>query len=294
MAENPGGGAAHMAIHDQSWAAIDWPLPPFFQFAESPPPTKECAMELIDGLVIRGELVEFDLNADSVAVRVPDSESLQWMKFALIRTIKMLAPIAYIADAAALDSLGATVWHADNQRAFVVALRDGTKIKGTTLGFIKETAGVFLYAVEGETVLAINYFIPASRIEDLQIGPLLGETLVGFSELDLGLLKKMISRTFGLFLVCGPTGSGKTTTLHSLLREINRPDLKIWTAEDPIEITQPGLRQVQVHSKIDWTFAAAMRAFLRADPDVIMVGEMRDAETTKIGIEASLTGHLVL
>ena len=102
------------------------------------------------------------------------------------------------------------------------------------------------------------------------------------------------SRSVGLFLVCGPTGSGKTTTLHSLLQEINRPDLKIWTAEDPIEIVQPGLRQVQVHAKIDWTFAAAMRTLLRADPDVIMVGEMRDAETTKIGIEASLTGHLVL
>jgi type II secretory ATPase GspE/PulE/Tfp pilus assembly ATPase PilB-like protein len=116
---------------------------------------------------------------------------------------------------------------------------------------------------------------------------------VGFSAEDLGKLKKMISRSYGLILVCGPTGSGKTTTLHSVLREINRPDIKIWTAEDPIEITQPGLRQVQVHPKIDWTFAAAMRAFLRADPDVIMVGEMRDAETTKIGIEASLTGHLV-
>jgi type II secretory ATPase GspE/PulE/Tfp pilus assembly ATPase PilB-like protein len=116
---------------------------------------------------------------------------------------------------------------------------------------------------------------------------------VGFSAVDLGRLAKMIVRSFGLILVCGPTGSGKTTTLHSVLREINRPDIKIWTAEDPIEITQPGLRQVQVHPKIDWTFAAAMRAFLRADPDVIMVGEMRDAETTRIGIEASLTGHLV-
>ena len=116
---------------------------------------------------------------------------------------------------------------------------------------------------------------------------------VGFSAPDLARLKKMISRTYGLILVCGPTGSGKTTTLHSVLRDINRPDMKIWTAEDPIEITQPGLRQVQVHPRIDWTFAAAMRAFLRADPDVIMVGEMRDAETTKIGIEASLTGHLV-
>jgi type II secretory ATPase GspE/PulE/Tfp pilus assembly ATPase PilB-like protein len=95
---------------------------------------------------------------------------------------------------------------------------------------------------------------------------------LGFSDQDLEKLKKMISRSYGLILVCGPTGSGKTTTLHSMLRDINRPDIKIWTAEDPIEITQPGLRQVQVHPKIDWTFAAAMRAFLRADPDVIMVG----------------------
>jgi type II secretory ATPase GspE/PulE/Tfp pilus assembly ATPase PilB-like protein len=117
---------------------------------------------------------------------------------------------------------------------------------------------------------------------------------VGFSAQDLRSLREMIARSYGLILVCGPTGSGKTTTLHSILRDINRRDLKIWTAEDPIEITQPGLRQVQVHPKIEWTFAAAMRAFLRADPDVIMVGEMRDAETAKIGIEASLTGHLVL
>ena len=116
---------------------------------------------------------------------------------------------------------------------------------------------------------------------------------LNFSARDLGELEKMIVRSYGLILVCGPTGSGKTTTLHSILHHINHPDIKIWTAEDPIEITQPGLRQVQVPPKIDWTFAAAMRAFLRADPDVIMVGEMRDVETTKIGIEASLTGHLV-
>jgi type II secretory ATPase GspE/PulE/Tfp pilus assembly ATPase PilB-like protein len=116
---------------------------------------------------------------------------------------------------------------------------------------------------------------------------------LGFDAAQLQALKRLISRPHGLFLVCGPTGSGKTTTLHSLLRELNTADLKIWTAEDPIEIVQAGLRQVQVNPKIGWTFAAAMRSFMRADPDVIMVGEMRDAETAKTGIEASLTGHLV-
>ncbi|MBL6750815.1 MAG: Flp pilus assembly complex ATPase component TadA [Nevskia sp.] len=116
---------------------------------------------------------------------------------------------------------------------------------------------------------------------------------LGLCARDLATIKQMVTRSYGLILVCGPTGSGKTTTLHSVLHHINRPDIKIWTAEDPVEITQAGLCQVQINSKIDWTFAEAMRAFLRADPDVIMVGEMRDAETTKIGIEASLTGHLV-
>jgi len=117
---------------------------------------------------------------------------------------------------------------------------------------------------------------------------------LGLSAVALASMETLIRRPYGLILVCGPTGSGKTTTLHSLLGHINTPERKIWTAEDPVEITQPGLRQVQVNAKIGWTFAQAMRSFLRADPDVIMVGEMRDEETTKIGIEASLTGHLVL
>ncbi|HQN65720.1 MAG TPA: ATPase, T2SS/T4P/T4SS family [Methylophilus sp.] len=117
---------------------------------------------------------------------------------------------------------------------------------------------------------------------------------LGLSADALASMEGLVHRSYGLILVCGPTGSGKTTTLHSLLGHINTPQRKIWTAEDPIEITQPGLRQVQVNAKIGWTFAQAMRSFLRADPDVIMVGEMRDEETTKIGIEASLTGHLVL
>ena len=105
-------------------------------------------------------------------------------------------------------------------------------------------------------------------------------------------LKNAVSKPYGLFFVCGPTGSGKTTTLHSVLGFLNTPDTKIWTAEDPVEITQKGLRQVQVNKKV-MDFPMVMKAFLRADPDIIMVGEMRDAETTHIGIEASLTGHLV-
>jgi type II secretory ATPase GspE/PulE/Tfp pilus assembly ATPase PilB-like protein len=116
---------------------------------------------------------------------------------------------------------------------------------------------------------------------------------LGLSTRNLENLKKTIAKPYGLFFVCGPTGSGKTTTLHSVLGSINTPGTKIWTAEDPVEITQKGLRQVQMNPKAGLTFAIAMRAFLRADPDVIMVGEMRDKETVSIGIEASLTGHLV-
>jgi type II secretory ATPase GspE/PulE/Tfp pilus assembly ATPase PilB-like protein/GAF domain-containing protein len=116
---------------------------------------------------------------------------------------------------------------------------------------------------------------------------------MGLSERNLRELRSLVSKPYGLMLVVGPTGSGKTTTLHSALGSINTTDMKIWTAEDPVEITQAGLRQVQVQPKIGFTFEAAMRAFLRADPDVIMVGEMRDRETAETGIEASLTGHLV-
>jgi len=117
---------------------------------------------------------------------------------------------------------------------------------------------------------------------------------IGFSHRNYDKFVASITKPYGIIFVCGPTGSGKTTTLHSALSYINKTETKIWTAEDPVEITQRGLRQVQVKPQIGFDFAAAMRSFLRADPDVIMVGEMRDKETTHIGIEASLTGHLVL
>ena len=142
--------------------------------------------------------------------------------------------------------------------------------------------------------------IPTSNgLEDVVMRVLAAATALPIDQLGLDAsalasIKHLISRPYGLFLVCGPTGSGKTTTLHSLLGFLNTTERKIWTAEDPIEIAQAGLRQIQVNAKIGWTFAAAMRTMLRADPDVIMVGEMRDAETAKTAIEASLTGHLLL
>lgn len=117
---------------------------------------------------------------------------------------------------------------------------------------------------------------------------------IGLSPGNLVRFSQAMERPYGMVLCVGPTGSGKTTTLHSALSFINVPERKIWTAEDPVEITQTGLRQIQVNPKIDWTFDKALRALLRADPDVIMIGEMRDAETAKAAIEASLTGHLVL
>jgi type II secretory ATPase GspE/PulE/Tfp pilus assembly ATPase PilB-like protein len=117
---------------------------------------------------------------------------------------------------------------------------------------------------------------------------------IGLSLRDKKIFERVVARPYGMILCVGPTGSGKTTTLHSALSYINTPDRKIWTAEDPVEITQKGLRQVQINAKIGFNFQEAMRSFLRSDPDVIMIGEMRDLETAKTALEASLTGHLVL
>jgi general secretion pathway protein E len=117
---------------------------------------------------------------------------------------------------------------------------------------------------------------------------------LGLSERDEGILRRTLQAPFGMIIVTGPTGSGKTTTLAASLAEINEPGRKILTIEDPVEYQIPGINQTQIHPGIGLTFAAALRSFLRQDPDVIMVGEMRDSETAHIGVHAALTGHLVL
>jgi len=117
---------------------------------------------------------------------------------------------------------------------------------------------------------------------------------LGFEDWQLKVMDGLITRSHGIVLVTGPTGSGKTTTLYAGLAKINSPDLNILTIEDPVEIPLKGVGQVQVNPKIELTFANGLRSFLRQDPDVIMVGEIRDLETAEIAIQASLTGHLVL
>ncbi|HAT51532.1 MAG: GspE/PulE family protein [Nitrospirae bacterium] len=162
----------------------------------------------------------------------------------------------------------------------------------------KPQDGKILVKVKGQPLELRVATIPTVMGESAVMRVLASGSGVSFDKLNLSErnykeLDRLMLTPQGILLVVGPTGSGKTTTLHSVIGRINTPERKIWTAEDPVEITQPGLQQVQIDHKIGFNFAAALRSFLRADPDVILIGEMRDAETAHSGIEASLTGHLV-
>ena len=159
--------------------------------------------------------------------------------------------------------------------------------------------GKFAVRLQGQPLEVRVATIPTVNGEGVVMRLLQSGDPVSYDELNLSArnakgLKELLEHPHGILLVVGPTGSGKTTTLHALLATLNTPEKKIWTAEDPVEITQPGLQQVQIQPKTGFTFAAALRAFLRADPDIILIGEMRDKETAHSAIEASLTGHLVL
>jgi general secretion pathway protein E len=161
--------------------------------------------------------------------------------------------------------------------------------------------GRISFKIAGKSIDVRVSTVPTSRGFERIVMRLLHKTSVlldltdlGFSSRDYGLMHQLIERPNGIILVTGPTGSGKTTTLYACLNRINRPDLNILTAEDPVEYEIGGIHQVPVQAKIGLTFASALRSFLRQDPDVIMVGEIRDKETAEIAIHASLTGHLVL
>jgi type II secretory ATPase GspE/PulE/Tfp pilus assembly ATPase PilB-like protein len=159
--------------------------------------------------------------------------------------------------------------------------------------------GKLVFNLDGQNVDVRVATIPTVEGEGVVMRLLAGGSVlpidkINLSERNLQMLQSIVTKPHGILLVVGPTGSGKTTTLHAILGHLNTPNKKIWTAEDPVEITQYRLQQVQVNPKIGFTFAKALRAFLRADPDVILIGEMRDKETAHAGIEASLTGHLVL
>jgi len=117
---------------------------------------------------------------------------------------------------------------------------------------------------------------------------------LGLSEQELSVWQELIQNPHGIILVTGPTGSGKTTTLYSTLKQLATPEVNVCTVEDPIEMVEPSFNQIQVHQAIDLTFAAGVRSLLRQDPDIIMIGEIRDYPTAEMAVQASLTGHLVL
>ncbi|EAR62373.1 GspE/PulE family protein [Neptuniibacter caesariensis] len=159
--------------------------------------------------------------------------------------------------------------------------------------------GKFAVRLQGQALEVRVATIPTVNGEGVVMRLLQSGEPVAFDQLNFSAtnqtgVKELLQHPHGILLVVGPTGSGKTTTLHALLATLNTPERKIWTAEDPVEITQPGLQQVQIQPKTGFTFAAALRSFLRADPDIILIGEMRDQETAHAAVEASLTGHLVL
>ncbi len=158
----------------------------------------------------------------------------------------------------------------------------------TAYSFLGET-----YDLRVSTVPSINGENLVARIL-YKSSSIFSLPFLGFSTKDLGHIKGLFDRPYGIVLVVGPTGSGKTTTLYAALRHINTLEKNVLTVEEPVEYTLPMVRQTQVNERAGYTFASALKTFLRQDPDVILVGEMRDEETAELGVRASLTGHLVL
>ncbi|MFZ5894517.1 MAG: type II secretion system ATPase GspE [Myxococcota bacterium] len=259
-----------------------------------------------------GELEAKDEIEDEGQVDILDSDDdapiIRWVNSLFSQSVKERASDIHIEPE---DREVIVRYRVDGQ--LYVARRASRQFMSSVIARIKIMAGLNIaekrlpqdgrisLKIAGRSIDVRVSTIPTSRDHERIVMRLLHKTNIlldlqdlGFAERDYHLMHHLIERPDGIILVTGPTGSGKTTTLYACLNRINRPDINILTAEDPVEYEIGGIHQVAVQAKIGLTFASAMRAFLRQDPDVIMVGEIRDRETAEIAIHASMTGHLVL
>jgi general secretion pathway protein E len=258
------------------------------------------------------ELESDDQLADDVTEDILDSDDdapiIRWVNALFSQAVKERASDIHIEP----EDREVLVRYRVDGRLFV-AKRASRQFMSSVIARVKIMAGLNIaekrlpqdgrisLKIAGRAIDVRVSTIPTSREHERIVMRLLHKTNVlldlkdlGFSHRDYGLMDYLINRPDGIILVTGPTGSGKTTTLYACLNRINNPDVNILTAEDPVEYEIGGIHQVHVQPKIGLTFASALRAFLRQDPDIIMVGEIRDKETAEIAMHASMTGHLVL
>jgi hypothetical protein len=160
--------------------AVRWPTPPFYKFATPfvPAGSRACALELMDGRKWRAELVEFHVGADSIGLHQADPKGLRRISLSQIKSIKLTRPVDCVPDTATLGAIGVSDVHSDHRKPFVIVFTDATQMTGTTLGFVKDKDGLFLFLSQGDAGQVVPCFIPAAQIKDIQIGPLLGDTLV--------------------------------------------------------------------------------------------------------------------
>ncbi len=259
-----------------------------------------------------GELEPTEQSEDEEEIDILDSDEdapiIRWVNGLLSQAVKERASDIHIEPE---EREVIVRYRVDGQ--LYVARRASRQFMGAVIARVKIMAGLNIAEkrlpqdgrisrrIGGRSIDVRVSTVPTSRDAERVVMRLLHKSTVlldlaelGFSKRDFTIMDQMIQRPDGIMLVTGPTGSGKTTTLYACLNRINTPDINILTAEDPVEYEIAGIHQVHVQPKIGLTFASALRAFLRQDPDVILVGEIRDRETAEIAIHASMTGHLVL
>ncbi len=232
-------------------------------------------VKLVNGIIADA------IRKGSSDIHIETHERLLRVRYRIDGTLMDMAPLPYRLKAAIVSRIKIMAELDIAERRVPQDGRIKIKIGRKTVDLRVST----LPAIFGEKIV-MRILDPSNLMLDL--------TELGFEEKALADFKRAIQRPYGIVLVTGPTGSGKTTTLYSALNLLNKPGVNIMTAEDPVEYHLDGINQIQVHPEIRLTFATALRAFLRQDPDIIMVGEIRDLETAEIAIRAALTGHLVL